>query len=582
MALAMEISTMAQAMQLHARLLKSGQEDPTHFQNLSKLFTFSALSPSGDLTHARHILTNLRTPNSYYYNTMIRAYSDSPDPARSITLFLSMHCRREEQHGVVVPGPDKFTYPFVLKACSKLRNTQMGKQIHGLILKSGLISDRYVNNALIHMYAGCGDSGLALKVFDEMSERDVVSWTSMIDGFVDNNRPIEAIKLFELMMESGVDPNEATLVSVLRGCADTGALSIGKKVHSFVKEKDLSMKANVGTALIDMYAKCGCIDDARRVFDETMDKDVYAWTAMISGLASHGLSEEAMEHFELMKSCNVKPDERTMTAVLSACRNAGWIGKGLYHIRSMKKYKLRPTIQHYGCIVDTFVRAGQLDEAEQFIRKMMPIDPDVVLWRTLLWGCKVHGDVERSKRLLKDVELLKMDSRDCGSYILLGNVYAATGNWKEKAKMRELMNQRELVKTPGSSRIEIDGNVHEFTAGDSRHVEAEHIYAKLNEMEENVRREGYDPKVSEVLLEIDDDEKASQLLHHSEKLAVSFGLIKTDPGTAIRIVKNLRSCEDCHSFMKLISKLYQREIIIRDRIRYHHFKDGECSCGDRW
>ncbi|KAK4369503.1 hypothetical protein RND71_013295 [Anisodus tanguticus] len=576
----MEISTMAQAMQLHARLLKSGRpEDQTHFQNLSKLFTFSALSPSGNLTYARHILTTLKTPNSYYYNTMIRAYSDSPDPTRSITLFLDMHCREEEER--VVPDPDKFTYPFVLKACAKLRHTQLGKQIHGLILKMGFMSDRYVNNALIHMYSGCGDSGHALKVFDEMSERDVVSWTSVIDGFVDNDRPIEAIKLFDNMMDSGVDPNEATLVSVLRGCADTGALSIGEKVHNFVKERKLNGKANVGTALIDMYAKCGCIDNARWIFNEMMDKDVYAWTAMISGLASHGLLEEAMEHFEKMKSCSIKPDERTMTAVLSACRNAGWIGKGLYHLRSMKKYKLRPTIQHYGCIVDTFVRAGQLDEAEKYIRKM-PIDPDVVLWRTLLWGCKIHGDVERSERLVKDVELLKMDSRDCGSYILLGNVYAATGNWKEKAKMRELMNQRGLVKTPGSSRIEIDGLIHEFTAGDSRHFEAENIYAKLDEMEQNVRREGYDPKVSEVLLEIDNDEKASQLLHHSEKLALSFGLIKTNPGTVIRIVKNLRSCEDCHSFMKLISKLYQREIIIRDRIRYHYFKGGECSCGDRW
>ncbi|XP_009588497.1 pentatricopeptide repeat-containing protein At5g66520-like [Nicotiana tabacum] len=577
MAFAMEISTMGQAMQLHARVLKSGPENQAHAQNLSKLFTFSALSPTGDLTYARHILTTLQTPNSYYYNTMIRAYSDSPDPTRSLSLFLSMHCREEP----IVPGPDKFTYPFVLKACSKLRYAQLGKQIHGLILKSGLMSDRYVNNALIHMYAGCVDSGLALKMFDEMSDRDVVSWTSMIDGFVDNDRPIEAIGLFEQMMDNGVDPNEATLVSVLRACADTGAMSIGQKVHNFVKERNLSTKANVGTALIDMYAKCGCIESAKEVFNETMDKDVYAWTAMVSGLASHGLSEEAMEHFEQMKSCNVKPDERTMTAVLSACRNAGWIGKGLYHLRSMKKYKLRPTIQHYGCIVDTFVRAGQLEEAEQFIRKM-PIDPDVVLWRTLLWGCKTHGDVERSERLVKDIELLKMDSHDCGSYILLGNVYAAAGNWKEKAKMRELMNQRGLVKTPGSSRIEIDGLVHEFTAGDSRHVEAENIFAKLDEMEQNARREGYDPKVSEVLLEIDDDEKASQLLKHSEKLAVSFGLIKTNPGTVIRVVKNLRSCEDCHSFMKLISKLYQREIIIRDRIRYHHFRGGECSCGDRW
>ncbi|XP_059314815.1 pentatricopeptide repeat-containing protein At4g21065-like [Lycium ferocissimum] len=576
----MEISTMSQAMQLHAHLLKSGrpESNQTQTQNLSKLFTFTALSPSGNLTYAHNILTTLKTPNSYYYNTLIRAYSDSPDPTRSITLFLTMHCKDDP----VVPRPDKFTYPFVLKGCCKLRDVKLGKTMHGLILKSGFILDRYVNNALIHMYSGCGDSGHAYKVFDEMPERDVVSWTSVIDGFVDNNRPIEAIKLFEVMMESGVDPNEATLVSVLRGCADTGALSIGKNVDEFVKERELSMKANVGTALIDMYAKCGCIDNARRVFNETMDKDVYAWTAMISGLASHGLSEEAMEHFEEMKSCGVKPDERTMTAVLSACRNAGWIGKGLYHLRStMKKYKLRPTIQHYGCIVDMFVRAGQLEEAEQFIKKM-PIDPDVVLWRTLLWGCKIHGDVERSERLVKDVELLKMDTRDCGSYVLLGNVYAANGNWKEKAKMRELMNQRGLVKTPGTSRIEIDGLIHEFTAGDSRHVEADNIYAKLDELEQNVRREGYDPKVSEVLLEIDNDEKASQLLHHSEKLALSFGLIKTNPGTVIRIVKNLRSCEDCHSFMKLVSKLYQREIIIRDRIRYHYFKGGECSCGDRW
>ncbi|CAN4120436.1 unnamed protein product [Withania somnifera] len=572
MAFTMDIATMSQAMQLHAQLLKLGSQHQSHAQNLSKLFTFSALSPSGNLNYAHNILTSLRIQNSYYYNTMIRAYSDSPDPNKSIILFLNMH------NSKTGPRPDKFTYPFVLKACSKLRDGRMGKKVHGLVMKSGFGSDLYVKNALIHMYMGSGDSVLAWKVFDEMSERDVVSWTSVIDGFVDNDKPIEAIDLFQSMMESGVEANEATLVSVLRACADTGAISMGRKVHGFVKD----VRKNVGTALIDMYAKCGCIDEGRRVFDEMMDKDVYAWTAMISGLASHGLSQEAMEHFEEMKRCAVKPDERTMTAVLSACRNAGWIGKGLYHLRSMKKYKLRPTIQHYGCIVDMYVRAGKLEEAEEFIRKMVPIDPDVVLWRTLLWGCKIHGDVERSERLVKDVELLKMDSQDCGSYILLGNMYAAKGNWKEKAKMRELMNQRGIVKTPGRSRIEIDGLVHEFTAGDSRHVEAENIYAKLDEMEQNVRREGYDPKVSEVLLEIDDDEKASQLLHHSEKLALSFGLIKTNPASVIRIVKNLRSCEDCHSFMKLISKLYQREIIIRDRIRYHHFKGGECACGDRW
>ncbi|RVW48370.1 Pentatricopeptide repeat-containing protein [Vitis vinifera] len=245
------------------------------------------------------------------------------------------------------------------------------------------------------------------------------------------------------------------------------------------------------------------------------------------------------------------------------------------------KYGVKPTIQHYGCMVDLLARTGHLDEAEEFIRKM-PIEPDVVLWRTLIWASKVHGDIDRSERLMKDRGLLKMDSDDCGSYVLLGNVYASAGKWHDKAKMRELMNQKGLSKPPGCSRIEVDGLVHEFAAGDSGHIEAEKIYAKLDEVEERLKAEGYHPKLSEVLLEIDNEEKAFQLRHHSEKLAVAFGLIKTSPGTEIRIVKNLRSCEDCHSVMKLISKIYQQDIIVRDRIRFHHFINGDCSCKDYW
>ncbi|KAA8546002.1 hypothetical protein F0562_020547 [Nyssa sinensis] len=568
----MEIINMTQAMQLHAQMLKSGQD-----QNLSKLFTFSALSPSGNLSYARLILDSLQTPNSYYFNTMIRAYSDSPDPTEALTLFLSMH---QQDHNI--PRPEKFTYPFVLKACTKLRHTHLGEQLHCLICKSGLVSDRYIQNVLIHMYSRCGKSDLARKVFDKMSDRDVVSWTSIIDGFVDNGRPIEAIRLFEQMVDDGIEPNDATVVSVLRACADTGALGMGRNVNRIVEEKKLGSNPNVSTALIDMYAKCGCIDSAIRVFDENLNKDVFAWTAMISGLASNGRCKDSIYLFEQMKDFNVKPDERTITAVLSACRNAGWVSEGLSYFKNMrKKYKVRPTIQHYGCIVDLLARAGRLEDAEDFIRKM-PLEPDAVLWRTLIWACKIHGDTDRGERLMKQLELSNMSSNDCGSYVLLGNVYASIGKWHDKAKVRELMNQKGLVKPPGSSRIEINSVIHEFTAGDSGHFEAESIYEKLGEMEEHLSGEGYHPNFSEVLLEIDNEEKAFQLLHHSEKLAVAFGLIKTSSGTIIRIVKNLRSCQDCHSFMKIISRTYQREIIVRDRIRFHHFKNGECSCGDYW
>ncbi|KAK6946287.1 Pentatricopeptide repeat [Dillenia turbinata] len=577
----MEITTISQAMQLHAQILKSNANPKpnnieTKDRDLTKLFAFTALS--GNLTYAHSILNSLSTPNSYFYNTMIRAYANSSNPLPSLSLFLKMH----SQNDMHCPKPDKFTYPFVLKSCAKLNKTHEGKQLHSLILKLGLASNQYIQHGLVHMYSCFGDLGCACNVFGKMSEKDVVSWTSMIDGFVNNDKPIEALRLFEEMLSNGIEPNDATFVSVLRASADTGALSVGQSVHSMVEEREIGLKANVSTALIDMYVKCGCIDSAKDVFHKIENKDVFTWTAIISGLASHGHCKDAIKFFHQMELQNVKPDERTVTAILSACRNAGWVHEGLSYFWRMKsKYGIRPTIHHYGCIVDLYGRAGHLDEAEAFINKMT-IKPDVVLWRSLIWACKIHGDTDRAERLMKQVGLLDIEASDCGSYVLLGNVYAVAGKWDDKAKVRELMIKRGLSKPPGSSKIEIDGVIHDFTSGDSSHIDAEKIYEKLDEIEEQLRGLHYDPKVSEVLLEIDDDEKAFQLHHHSEKLAVAFGLIKTSSGTNIRIVKNLRSCEDCHSVMKLISRIYQRDIVMRDRIRFHHFRNGKCSCGDKW
>ncbi|KAJ4973679.1 hypothetical protein NE237_006853 [Protea cynaroides] len=570
----MEISTMTQAMQLHAQMIKIGKQDNS--VNLSNLFTFSALSTPGNLTYARQVFNSLQTTNSYHWNTMIRGYARSSDPRQALILFLAMQLQED------APNPDNFTYPFVLKSCARLHRTHEGRQLHATIYKAGLQSDRFVENSLIHMYSSCGESNCAMQVFDKMSDRNVVSWTSIIDGLVDNDRPVEALRMFSRMEEDGIAPNDATVVSVLRACADVGAMGIGQKVHKMVEETEIASKANVRTALIDMYAKCGCIDSARRVFDEIVNNDVFARTAMISSLASHGLCREAIDLFKEMGEANLRPDVRTVTAVLSACRNAGWVTEGYDFFNNLeKKYGIRPTIQHYGCMADLLARSGHLKDAEEFI-KNMPVEPDAILWRTLIWACRVYGDTERGERLMSHLQLVKKDSNDSGSYILLGNVYAQAGKWREKAKVRELMNQKRLAKPPGSSKIEVNGVIHEFLAGDSSHPEAEKIYRRLDEIAERLREEGYLPKVSEVLLDIEDEEKVTQLQHHSEKLAVAFGLISNSTGAKIRVVKNLRSCEDCHSVMKLISKTYQQEIVIRDRIRFHHFKNGHCSCGDYW
>ncbi|KAE9586635.1 hypothetical protein Lal_00004981 [Lupinus albus] len=575
----MEVTTMSHALQLHAQIVKLGPQNDVASRNLSKLFTFAALSPAGNLNYARLLLNSNTTPfNSYYYNTLIRAYSRSSDPThhtKAFSLFISM---LRGPHPL--PKPDNFTFPFIIK-CSCNHFTL--QQIHAFVTKMGFASDRFIINALIHAYSEFGELGIAHKVFDEMIDRDVVSWTTIIDGLVNGDRPIEAMGLFESMLEGGVEVNDVTVVSVLRACADAGALSLGKRVHGIVKEKGIACKgSNISTALIDMYVKSGCVESARKVFDDVVDKDVFVWTTMIFGLASHGQCEEAIDLFYEMVASGVKPDERTITVVLSACRNAGFLRECNMFLNDAEKlYGVKPTIQHFGCVVDLLAREGRLKEAEDFV-STMPIKPDAVLWRTLIWACKVHGDIDRAERFVKKLELQEKSADDSGSYILASNVYASVGKWCNKAEVRELMNKKGLIKPPGSSRIEVDGVVHEFVMGDYNHPEAEKIYLKLDEIVDKIRKEGYDPKVSEVLLEIDYEEKAIQLLHHSEKLALAYGLIKTTEGSKIRIVKNLRSCEDCHEFMKLISKIFQRDIIVRDRIRFHHFKNGVCSCKDYW
>lgn len=466
---------------------------------------------------------------------------------------------------------------------------------------------------MVGAYARGGDVFSAEKVFDEMSERslvsvtamltcyakhgrlcearllfegmeadsrDVVCWNVMIDGYAQNGMPNECLLLFRKMLAEKVRPDEITLLAVLSSCGQLGALESGRWIHSYVGNHKNGVEVRVGTALVDMYCKCGSLDDARKVFDNIVDRDVVAWNSMIMGYAIHGYSEEALRLFDEMCGMGVKPSDVTFVAVLTACGHSGLVSKGWEIFNLMKNgYGMEPKIEHFGCMVNLLGRAGRLEEGYDLVRGMKT-DPDSVLWGTLLWACRLHKNVSLGEEIAEFI--LSHNLASSGTYVLLSNIYAASGNWVGAAKVRSLMKGSGVEKEPGCSIIEVNNRTHEFIAGDLRHPKSQDIYLMLEEMNCRLKANGYTPKTDLVLHDIGEEQKELSLEVHSEKLALAFGLISTRPGTTIKIVKNLRVCLDCHSVMKMMSKITGRKIITRDRNRFHHFENGSCSCGDYW
>ncbi|XP_050368129.1 pentatricopeptide repeat-containing protein At1g08070, chloroplastic-like [Argentina anserina] len=539
------------------------------------------------------------------WNTIIRGYSLSSTPLRAVEFYRMMILSGTE--------PNSYTFPFVLKSCARIgAASPEGKQLHGHVLKLGLGCDAFVHTSLINMYAksgelenarlvfdksclrdavsytalitgyvsrGCMDD--ARRLFDEMLARDAVSWNAMISGYAQSGRFEEALGLFEEMRRANVVPNESTMVSVLSACAHLGALDLGKWIHVYIDKKLQSLSnAPLQTSLIDMYAKCGNIEAAKQVFDGMEDKSLASWNAMITGLAMHGEANAALELFSKMGDEGIKPDDITFVGVLSACNHGGLVDLGRKYFSSMTKdYNISPQLQHYGCMIDLLGRAGLLDEAEALM-KTMEMKPDGAVWGSLLGACRTHKRVEMGEYVAKHV--FELEPENAGAYVLLSNIYAGAGMWDDVARIRTTLNDMGIKKVPGSTSIEVDSVVHEFLVGDKVHPLSEEIYEMLKEMDRLLDMAGFVPDTSEVLYDMDEEWKEGVLSHHSEKLAIAFGLISTKPGTTIRIVKNLRVCGNCHSATKLISKIFNREIIARDRNRFHHFRDGSCSCNDNW
>jgi len=390
----------------------------------------------------------------------------------------------------------------------------------------------------------------------------------------------EAIEMFREMQMGEVSPNYVTMISVLPAISRLGALELGKWVHLYVEKNGIEIDDVLGSALVDMYSKCGSVDKALQVFERLPKKNTITWSAIIGGLAMHGQANDAIDYFARMERAGVTPSDVTYIGVLSACSHAGLVDEGQSFFNHMvKEVSLEPRIEHYGCMVDLLGRAGHLEEAEKLVLNM-PIKPDDVIWKALLGACKMHGNIEMGKRVAET--LMDMAPHDSGSYVALSNMYASSENWEAVAEVRLMMREMDIRKDPGCSWIELDGVIHEFLVEDESHPRAKEIHSMLQEISKQLRLIGYRPDTAKVLLKMDEEEKESALHYHSEKIAVAFGLISTSPHTPLRIVKNLRICEDCHSSMKLISETYKRKIIVRDRKRFHHFEHGSCSCKDYW
>ncbi|KDP26420.1 hypothetical protein JCGZ_17578 [Jatropha curcas] len=614
-----------QLKQIHAHFIKTGLiGDPLAAAEILK---FLSVSDRRDLKYARKFFTQMNNPNCFSWNTIIRAFAETDDddyknPLEALGFFGQM-C----SEGLV--EPNRFTFPSVLKACAKMGRIQEGKEIHGFVVKLGLDNDEFVASNLVRMYAMCGvmedayllfsnyvshfdnnstklvrnkrmqegvvvlwnvmidgfvrlgDIGASRKLFNKMPQRSVVSWNVMISGYAQNGFFKEAMDVFHDMQMGDVSPNYITLVSVLPAISRLGALELGKWVHLYAEKNEIEIDDVLGSAVIDMYAKCGSVEKAIQVFEKIENKkNAITWSAIIGGLAMHGRANDALDYYRKMQQAGVTPTDVVYIGLLSACSHAGLIeeGRSLFN-HMVKVVGIEPRVEHYGCMVDLLGRAGLLEEAEQLVLNM-PIRPDDVIWKALLGACKMHGNVKMGERVART--LMKLFPHDSGSYVALSNIFASRGNWVGVVEVRLKMKEMDVRKDPGCSWIEIDGVIHEFLVEDESHPRAKEIRSMLEEISNRIRSAGYRPNITQVLLNMDEEKKESALHYHSERIAIAFGLISTRPQTPLRIVKNLRVCEDCHSSIKLISEIYKRKIIVRDRKRFHHFEKGVCSCMDYW
>ncbi|WCJ29796.1 Pentatricopeptide repeat-containing protein At2g20540 [Euphorbia peplus] len=453
---------------------------------------------SKNMNYAAQIFKKVAEPNAFLYNAMVRGYTHNSMYAFTIDIYKQMLTE-------AAIFPNEFTFPFAVKSCGRLLLCNLGKQIHAQFFKFGPESHLITENALIDMYTRWGNLVDACNMFDKMIERDVISWngvicgyakvgqmrkaralfdempsktvvtwTAMISGNTRSGCYGDALEMFRGMQYVGIEPDEASIVSVLPACSKLGALEVGKWIHFYCEKKGLLMKTCICNCLIEMYMKCGCVDDACRVFEQMCGRDVISWSTMIVGLASHGKALEAIKMFERMKLGKIKPNGITFVGLLSACAHAGLWKEGLMYFDTMREnFHIEPEIEHYGSLVDLLGRAGRLNQALDIVEKM-PKKPDSKIWGSILSCCRTYNNIEIAVIAIEHLE--ELEPGDAGNYVLLSNIYADLGKWEDVSRMRKLIRSKRMKRKPGGSSIEVNNVVQEFVSGDVSKTFSKHIF----------------------------------------------------------------------------------------------------------
>lgn len=558
------IAALEQGRKVHASIIESGAElDEFAGSSLIDMY-----GKCGSLEDAGTMFERMPRRNVITWSAFIASIAEHGHGEEAGILFEQM-----QQEGV---SPDKVSFICILKACCNAVCLEHGRLIHRQIVESGFGMDVFLGNALIDMYVKCESLEDACTLSNRLPEQNIVTWSVLIGGYVQQGFALEAIQIFDKMNQEGVELDEISFVCALKACSSIAALKQGRQIHGKIIENGYELDKFLSSTLIDMYAKCGNVEDARRAFERLSKKSVVTWSALMSGYAQNGDYTSVVRYFEGMQQAGLEPDDVSFLSLLAGCSHRGLLEKGRAHFRSMRDdHGIAPTIKHHNSMVDILGHAGCLNEVEDLL-ETIPFQRNLVGWTSLLTSCRSHYNVNIGRRSFDNFSM--MDRGNATGYVLMGNIYSQVGMWEDAEEIEELRRCANGWKKPGKAFIEIGDQVHDFIVGDKTHPQSSAIYAKLESLSFQMREEGYKPRVDLVLDTLSEDDKEDALCGHCEKLAIAFGLICTAQGTTIRVSKNLRMCADCHNVTKMISKLEMREIVVVDAYCIHRFQDGVCSC----
>lgn len=499
--------------ELHCYSLK---QEFVHDELVANAFVAS-YAKCGSLSYAERVFRGIRSKTVNSWNALIGGYSQSSDPRLSLDAHLQM-----KNSGLL---PDMFTVCSLLSACSQLKSLRLGKEVHGFIIRYRLERDLFVYISVLSLYIHCGELCTAQLLFDAMEDKSLVSWNTVISGYLQNGFPERALGLFRRMVLYGIQPCEISMMSVFGACSLLPSLRLGREAHAYALKRFLEENAFMACSIIDMYAKNGSVTLSLKAFDGLKEKSAASWNAMIMGCGIHGRAKEAIKLFEEMQRTGHCPDELTFLGVLTACNHSGLVNEGLRYLDAMKhSFGLKPNKKHYACVIDILGRVGQLDRALRVVKEEMSEEPDVGIWNSLLSSCRIHQKLEMGEKVA--AKLFELEPEKAENYVLLSNLYAGLGKWNDVRKVRQRMKEMSLRKDAGCSWIEVNGKVFSFVVGESSSDDFEEIKSRWSMLETEIRKIGYRPDTSSVQHDISEEEKIEQLRGHSEKLAITYGLIK--------------------------------------------------------